>query len=78
MYSLAHGDPHYKRTDVNLENMPTYDEMKSKYASTTKNKYDEVMKAKPYLPKHHLSSFLGKNDSHGNNILNNTFLNKKA
>ena len=54
--------------------MPTYEEMKKRHGTLSKSKYDEIMKSRPYVPKNHLSSFVGKNDTHGANILSNTYL----
>ena len=72
MYSLAHGDPFYRRTDCNVENMPTYEEMKARFSSISKSRYDEIMAAKPYAPKHTRSA-IRKNESHKGNILASPF-----
>lgn len=77
-YSLGAGDPFYRRTDANLEKMPTYEEMKKRHGTLSKSKYDEIMKARPYVPKNYMSNLIGKNDTHGANILSNTYIKAKA
>lgn len=43
--------------------------------SITREQYAELLRAKPYVPRHHLRQNLSKNDSHANNILLQTFYN---
>ena len=38
----------------------------------TKEQYDEILRAKPYVPKHHMRGQLSKNDTNVNNILSNS------
>ena len=40
--------------------------------SINKDKYDEIMKAKPYVPKHSLRRQINKNDTNASNILAQT------
>ena len=52
-YTLGHGDPLWRRTGMGAE-MPTLHEMTRSYPGITKEKYAEMMRSEPYLPKHHL------------------------
>ena len=76
-YAMGHGDPLHRRNNQVMD-PPTHDEMRSNYSSITKERYNEIMKAKPYVPRHHLRSNVAKNDSHISNILSSSFLQKKA
>ncbi len=70
---LAHGlnPAAHKLANLGADDLPSVEEMKrSGYPSyTTPNKYDELMQAKPYVPRHHVRQNIQKNDSHAGNIL---------
>lgn len=52
--AIGHGDPLWRRTGHVGSEMPSLDELQKQYPSMTKEKYDSLLKSKPYLPKHHL------------------------
>ena len=53
-YAMGHGDPLWRRTGNIGEEMPTLSEMQKTYPTISKKKYDELMKSKPFLPRHNL------------------------
>ena len=49
-YALEHGDP-MNRQKRDHGTHPTLDDMKNKYISINKERYDAILKSKPYLPR---------------------------
>ena len=69
---LAHGQSPmaHKQANLGADDLPTAEEMKrSGFPSLSGQKYDELLQAKPYLPRHHVRQNVQKNDSHAGNIL---------
>lgn len=54
---MAHGSQTLKKSSAGL---PSLEEMQKSLSSITKDQYDEILRSKPYLPKHHLKPNGGK------------------
>ena len=69
---LAHGRSPmaHKQANLGADDLPTAEEMKrSGFPSISSQKYDELLQAKPYVPRHHLRQNVLKNDSHASNVV---------
>ena len=61
-YQVAHGDPIGAATkDKSNQGLPPLEKMQMSFPSISKEKYNDILKSKPYLPKHHLRPNGGKN-----------------
>ena len=60
----------HKQANLGADDLPTAEEMKrSGFPSISSQKYDELLQAKPYVPRHPLRQNVLKNDSHTSNVV---------
>ena len=63
-YKASHGEGFVQRGNSMFKNVPSFEDMKKNNLSLTREAYDELLKAKPYVPRYHIRKRIGKNDTH--------------